>query len=55
MRAGCKASDFPLAEFTMRIAMLSLLVLLSAPAMAQIYKYTDERGNTVYTNQPRMA
>lgn len=36
----------------MRIAMLSLLVLLSAPAMAQIYKYTDERGNTVYTNQP---
>ncbi|MGK9066170.1 DUF4124 domain-containing protein [Stutzerimonas chloritidismutans] len=36
----------------MRIALLSLLVLLSAPAMAQIYKYTDERGNTVFTNQP---
>lgn len=36
----------------MRIALFSLLLLLTAPAMAQIYKYTDDRGNTVFTNQP---
>lgn len=36
----------------MRIALFSLLVALMAPAMAQIYKYTDDRGNTVFTNQP---
>lgn len=36
----------------MRIALFSLLLVLMAPAMAQIYKYTDDRGNTVYTNQP---
>lgn len=36
----------------MRIALFSLLLILSAPALAQIYKYTDDKGNTVYTNQP---
>lgn len=36
----------------MRIALFSLLVLLTAPAVAQIYKYTDDKGNTVFTNQP---
>lgn len=36
----------------MRIALFSLLLVLMAPAMAQIYKYTDDKGNTVYTNQP---
>ncbi|MEL7560786.1 DUF4124 domain-containing protein [Stutzerimonas chloritidismutans] len=36
----------------MRIALFSLLFILMAPAMAQIYKYTDEKGNTVFTNQP---
>ncbi|MCQ4320549.1 DUF4124 domain-containing protein [Stutzerimonas stutzeri] len=36
----------------MRIALFSLLLAVMAPAMAQIYKYTDDKGNTVYTNQP---
>ena len=36
----------------MRIALFSLLLVLMAPAVAQIYKYTDDKGNTVYTNQP---
>lgn len=36
----------------MRIALFSLLLVLTAPALAQIYKYTDDKGNTVYTNQP---
>ena len=35
----------------MRIALFSLLLVLT-PAMAQIYTYTDDRGNTVFTNQP---
>lgn len=29
-----------------------LLLALALPAAAQIYKYTDANGNTVYTNQP---
>ena len=36
----------------MRIALFSLLLALMAPAMAQIYKYTDDKGNTVFTNEP---
>jgi hypothetical protein len=36
----------------MRIALIGLLLVLTAPAMAQIYKYTDDKGNTVFTNQP---
>lgn len=36
----------------MRTALFSLLLLLSVPALAQIYKYTDDKGNTVFTNQP---
>jgi hypothetical protein len=36
----------------MRIALFSLLLIFMAPAMAQIYKYTDDKGNTVFTNQP---
>lgn len=36
----------------MRIALFSLLLLVTVPALAQIYKYTDEKGNTVFTNQP---
>jgi len=36
----------------MRIALFSLLIMIMAPAMAQIYKYTDDKGNTVFTNQP---
>ncbi len=36
----------------MRSALFSLLFILSVPAFAEIYKYTDEQGNTVFTNQP---
>lgn len=36
----------------MRLALLSLLLIATAPALAQIYKYTDDKGNTVFTNQP---
>ena len=36
----------------MRTALFGLLLILSVPALAQIYKYTDDKGNTVYTNQP---
>lgn len=36
----------------MRHALLGLLLIISAPAIAEIYKYTDAQGNTVFTNQP---
>lgn len=36
----------------MRTALFSLLLILATPALAQIYKYTDDKGNTVFTNQP---
>ena len=36
----------------MRIVLFSLLLTLMAPAVGQIYKYTDDKGNTVFTNQP---
>jgi len=36
----------------MRSALLSLLLIISLPALAEIYKYTDAQGNTVFTNQP---
>ncbi|MDX5371669.1 MAG: DUF4124 domain-containing protein [Pseudomonadaceae bacterium] len=36
----------------MRLLTLCLLCTLALPAAAQIYKYTDANGNTVFTNQP---
>ncbi|WP_277373041.1 DUF4124 domain-containing protein [Pseudomonas sp. AA-38] len=36
----------------MRPLLACLLLALALPASAQIYKYTDANGNTVYTNQP---
>lgn len=36
----------------MRSALLSLLLIFSVPAFADIYKYIDGQGNTVFTNQP---
>jgi len=36
----------------MRLAIICLLLALTLPAAAEIYKYTDAKGNTVYTNQP---
>ena len=36
----------------MRTLLTCLLLALSLPAAAQIYSYTDAKGNTVYTNQP---
>ena len=36
----------------MRIALFSLLLLAMTSALAQIYKYTDDKGNTVFTNKP---
>jgi hypothetical protein len=36
----------------MRPLTLCLLCALALPAAAQIYKYTDANGNTVFTNQP---
>ncbi|WP_375740550.1 DUF4124 domain-containing protein [Pseudomonas boanensis] len=36
----------------MRPLLASLLLVLALPAAAQIYKYTDANGNTVFTNQP---
>ena len=36
----------------MRTLLTCLLLALSLPATAQIYSYTDAKGNTVYTNQP---
>ncbi|RJG14364.1 DUF4124 domain-containing protein [Pseudomonas cavernicola] len=35
----------------MRLTLTCLLLALAVPAAAQIYKYTDANGNTVYTNQ----
>lgn len=36
----------------MRPLLACLLLALALPASAQIYKYTDSNGNTVFTNQP---
>lgn len=36
----------------MRLLLTCLLLSLALPAAAQIYKYTDANGNTVFTNQP---
>lgn len=36
----------------MRLLTACLLCTLALPATAQIYKYTDANGNTVFTNQP---
>jgi hypothetical protein len=36
----------------MRLLIACLLCTLALPAAAQIYKYTDSNGNTVFTNQP---
>lgn len=36
----------------MRLLLTCLLMVLALPASAQIYKYTDAKGNTVFTNQP---
>ncbi|HSX87381.1 MAG TPA: DUF4124 domain-containing protein [Pseudomonas sp.] len=36
----------------MRLIFTCLLLSLALPAAAQIYKYTDANGNTVFTNQP---
>ena len=36
----------------MRPLLACLLLALALPTSAQIYKYTDANGNTVFTNQP---
>ncbi|MDO7927086.1 DUF4124 domain-containing protein [Pseudomonas sp. KFB-139] len=36
----------------MRLCLVCLLLMISWPAAAQIYKYTDANGNTAYSNQP---
>ncbi|SHN05611.1 protein of unknown function [Pseudomonas asturiensis] len=36
----------------MRQSLICLFLLISLPAMAQIYKYTDANGNTAFSNQP---
>jgi hypothetical protein len=36
----------------MRLLTACLLCTLALPSAAQIYKYTDSNGNTVFTNQP---
>lgn len=36
----------------MRIILLSLLALLSTGALAEIYRYTDANGKTVFTDRP---
>ncbi|SDH88971.1 protein of unknown function [Pseudomonas flavescens] len=36
----------------MRRTLACLLLILALPVSAQIYKYTDANGNTVFTNQP---
>ncbi|TBU87421.1 DUF4124 domain-containing protein [Phytopseudomonas dryadis] len=36
----------------MRPLLACLLLILALPVSAQIYKYTDSNGNTVFTNQP---
>ncbi|KKY57244.1 DUF4124 domain-containing protein [Pseudomonas amygdali pv. lachrymans] len=39
-------------ESLMRQSLICLLLLISLPALAQIYKYTDANGNTAFSNQP---
>lgn len=45
--AGSRAYSFPV----MRIPLLLVFALASAPAAAQIYRWTDQNGNTHYSNQ----
>ena len=42
----------PAVESLMRQSLICLLLLISLPALAQIYKYTDANGNTAFSNQP---
>jgi hypothetical protein len=39
----------------MRLILTCLLLVLALPASAQIYKYIDASGNTVFTNQPPLG
>ncbi|PTQ71179.1 DUF4124 domain-containing protein [Pseudomonas sp. GV071] len=39
----------------MRLIVTCLLAALTLPASAEIYKYTDANGNTVFTNQPPLG
>ncbi|WP_122687929.1 DUF4124 domain-containing protein [Pseudomonas viridiflava] len=36
----------------MRQSLICLFLLISLPAVAQIYKYTDANGNTAFSNEP---
>ncbi|KAF1068802.1 MAG: hypothetical protein GAK45_01261 [Pseudomonas citronellolis] len=36
----------------MRVPLICLLLAVALPASAEIYKYTDANGKTVFTNQP---
>ncbi|WP_164444384.1 DUF4124 domain-containing protein, partial [Pseudomonas viridiflava] len=35
----------------MRQSLICLFLLISLPAVAQIYKYTDANGNTAFSNE----
>ncbi|RMV42874.1 hypothetical protein ALP10_00448 [Pseudomonas syringae pv. helianthi] len=46
------ANRAPAVESPMRQSLICLLLMISLPALAQIYKYTDANGNTAFSNQP---
>ena len=39
----------------MRLLMAGILLLSGLTQAAEIYRYTDEQGNTVFTDQPNPA
>lgn len=39
----------------MRFVFATLLLVVALPVTAQIYQYTDDKGNRVYTDQPPMG
>lgn len=41
-------------KFTSLLGTLTLVLVLSSPLTAQVYKTVDENGNVVYTDQPPM-
>src|SRR5690606_18900667 len=50
-RRGARLNRLTRRRPPMRLSLICLLCSLALPATAQIYKYTDAQGNTVFSDQ----